>query len=201
MGGFAALLLLAGCAGQAVAIDSCTAELAAIAIADSIDVDVERLVPDLVNRQGLEPYWSDIPSLATACRPPARLPDQYVLFGVDEARAYVKAVALVRTKEMSGVVFAYGSVGAEETQTGLAAALVEYRPDGAPRQIYKASEFLAGEGRSRLTRSTITAESIERCTQEIEYAIYSENGDITGELHVPRRQPLGCEHIVQFDVG
>lgn len=200
VGGVSCLLVLSpGCDEPAVAGDRCIVELAEASVAESTIVDVEQLVPRLVDRLGAEPYWSDVPSITTACRAPGMLPDQErFLPGREAATEYVKAVGIMRTGGVTGMLFAYESRGVEETQTGIAIALVEYRPDGAPERMYKASELLEGETLARLTKSTVTADSIERCTQEIDYAFYAENGDIVGEREVPDRSPPDCETIVQF---
>ena len=190
------LLMLPGCGMSAPPTDECMAELERVPAVESIAVDLELLVDDIVNRLGAESYWSDINVLSTACPAPGNLPDQYRLDGISYED--VKAVDLVRVGALSGVVFLYHSRGEEEVLTGVAAALVEYQQDGTPGHTYKLSELLGGEGWARLTKSTVTGTGIRRCTQEVEYATYSDAGDILGELEVPARSPPFCETLMQF---
>jgi len=172
------------------------AELERVPAVESIAVDVELLVDDIVNRLGAESYWSGVNALSTACPAPGNFPDQSRRDGVSYED--VKAVDLVRVGALSGIVFLYHSRGEEEILTGVAAALVEYQEDGTPGHAYKLSELLGGEGWARLTKSTVTRAGIRRCTQEVEYATYSDAGDILGELEVPARSPELCETIVRF---
>lgn len=192
------LLLQPAYAGAATAEERCLAELAAVPPTTAAVVDVELVVPGIVAKLGAEPFWADIRPISTACRAPGSFPDQYRLDGAGEGRDYVKPIARVRTAGVSGVVFAYMSRGVEETLTGVAAALVEYQPDGTVGRVHKASELLGGEGWARLVTTSFTDQFAERCTQEIDYALYSENGDIVGEREVPDRRPRYCEKVVQF---
>lgn len=191
------LALIAGCGEEAVPIGDCYAELDQLPVVYTVTIDVEELVKNIVGKLGPEPYWPDIPQIDTACEAPAVLPGQSDHFTSTPTTSRIaKPVSRVRLDGLSGVVFAYRSRGAEEVMTGLAAALVEYRPDGTPGRIYKASELLGDEGWGRLTTSTLTATSIERCDQELEYFTYSAEGDVVGELEIPARTPRFCEQVV-----
>ncbi|MGH8073813.1 MAG: hypothetical protein ACREO4_07045, partial [Lysobacter sp.] len=159
---------IVGCGANALPTDGCRAELDRLPIVDTTTIDVEILVKDIVDKLGAEPYWSDIPQIDTVCKAPAVLPGQFDHF-TPAAGRFAKPVRRVRLDGFSGVVFAYMSEGAEEVVTGLAAALVEYRPNGTSGRVYKASELLRDEGWGRLTTSTLTGTSIERCDQELEY--------------------------------
>src|SRR5690606_30826237 len=157
------LLMLSGCGTPAQPADECMAELERVPAVESIAVDVELLVDDIVNRLGAESYWSGVNALSTACPAPGNFPDQSRRDGVSYED--VKAVDLVRVGALSGIVFLYHSRGEEEILTGVAAALVEYQEDGTPGHAYKLSELLGGEGWARLTKSTVTRAGIRRCTQ------------------------------------
>jgi len=191
------LFLPSGCKGAESGNERCSAELAAVPRASTAQVDLELVVPGIVEKHGAEPYWTEIRTISTACAAPRTFPDQFRIDAPNE-QDEVKAIAHVRTDGVSGVVFAYRSRGVEETLTGVAAALVEYGADGKPERIHKSSELLGGEGWARLVATSYTDEFAERCTQEIDYAIYSEAGDIVGEREVPDRSPRYCEKIMQF---
>lgn len=187
--------LLGGCGASVVESAGCIDELAGLPIADAALIDIEQIVEDIVHKQGAASFWPGLPSIATACETPGALPDQdHFAFAQTEGAA--RPIGRVRVSGLSGVVFAYPSRGAEEIMTGLAAAIVEYRPDGTPGRVYKAAELLVDEGWGRLTTSTLTATSIERCDQVLEYFTYSPEGDIEGELASPTRTPRFCEEIV-----
>lgn len=191
------LVLIAGCSENVTRMGNCHAELNGRPVVDTTTIDVEQLVQNIAGKLGGEPYWPDIPQIETSCKAPAVLPDQSdQLASVPTAGQTAKPVSRVRLDGLSGVVFVYRSRGAEEVMTGLAAALVEYRQDGTPGRVYKASELLADEGWGRLTTSTLTATSIERCGQGLEYFAYSPEGDIVEELETPIRAPRFCELIV-----
>ncbi|MGQ4660515.1 hypothetical protein [Lysobacter sp. F6437] len=175
----------------------CHVELDWFPIVETTIIDVERLAQYIAVESGGEFYWQGVPQIDTACKAPAILPGQFDrLSSMPNAGQMAKPVSRVRLEGLSGVVFVYISQGAEEVATGLAAALVEYRPDGTPWRVYKASELLRDEGWGRLTTSTLTATSIERCDQELEYFAYSPEGDIVEELEAPIRTPRFCELIV-----
>ena len=161
---------------------------------------MELLVPDIASEPGAGYGWDYIQPVETNCPAPTAFPDYMPPpVGSDGPRAPVaKAVQKFNLPSLTGVVFIYHSRGAEEVMTGLAAALVEYRDDGTPGRVYKASELLRDEGWARLTSSTLTSTSVERCDQQIEYFTYSPQGDVTGELHVPERTPRFCEQLILF---
>jgi len=192
---------LAGCSNPGAATEKgCSQELAALPVENSATIDVELLVPGIVAKMGGERMWDAIEVIDTKCPAPGTLPNRMpppVPPGEHSAAA-AKPVQKVKLPNASGVVFLYPSQGAEEVMTGLAAALVEYRDDGAPGKIYKASELLRDEGWARLTSSTLTPATIERCDEQIEYFTYSPEGDITGELPTPRRMGRFCEQIMLF---
>jgi len=190
------LLVSSGC-DQGLPDNPCRVELAAVRPTDSASVDIELLMPGIVDQLGAEPYWSDVPSIATACQAPKVYPGGLVRSQAN-ALDRAKAVARFRTGEVSGILFAYPSQGMEESVTGIAVALVEYPSNGVPGRVYKASELLNDEGWGHLTKSRFLGNGIERCTQEIAYVTYADNGDILGELAVPNRSPPYCEQIVQF---
>lgn len=112
-----------------------------------------------------------------------------------------KPVQRVSVPGLSGVVFVYLSQAEEEVVTGLAAAFVAYRADGKPAYAYKASEILRYEGWGRVTASAVGAASVQRCSLEIEYFRYGENGDVIAELESPVRTPRFCEQLVGLSPG
>lgn len=190
-------ILAGGCSRGIAAENTCHEELQKLPVAEAVAIDVEQMVSGIVEKMGTALYWDDVPSIATGCETPRRLPDQYVFTGSHgPSGVEIKPVQALRTAGLSGVIFAYHSRGPEEAMTGLAAALVEYDEDGMPGRVYKATELLGDEGWGRLSKSTFTAESVERCSQEIEYASYSPAGDIVGELETPARTPELCELIL-----
>lgn len=195
-----ALALSSACGHPANAGNACRDELGALPSSNSVSVDMELLVPDIASEPGAGYGWDYIQPVETNCPAPTAFPDYMPPpVGSDGPRAPVaKAVQKFNLPSLTGVVFIYHSRGAEEVMTGLAAALVEYRDDGTPGRVYKASELLRDEGWARLTSSTLTSTSVERCDQQIEYFTYSPQGDVTGELHVPERTPRFCEQLILF---
>jgi len=167
-------------------------------LSSSVSVDIELLVPDIVSEPGAGSAWDDIRPVETNCPAPTAFPDHMSppVSSTGSRTPVAKAVQKVNLPNLNGVVFIYHSRGVEEVMTGLAAALVEYRDDGTPGRMYKASELLRDEGWARLTSSTLTSTSVERCDQQIEYFTYSPEGDITGELQVPERTPRFCEQLM-----
>lgn len=203
-------LLFLGALGVVVACRSpadegnlCRAELDALPVEDSATVDIEFLIEGIVSRLDAEPVWDGIQAIETECRPPRSLPDLMETPAGSEVpgKPRAKPVQKVVLPGLSGIVFIYPSRGVEEVTTGLAASLVEYRDDGTPGRIYKASELLRDEGWARLTSSNFSPQSIVRCDQEIEYFTYSREGDIAGELAAPTRTPRFCEQIMLLAPG
>lgn len=183
--------LVAGCVEAAAATD-CLAELQRQPVAEQISVDLRELAAVDILRA--ESFWDDLTAIDTACPLPPALPDEASY--PSASRRKVKAVGHVRLEGIRGVLFAYGSRGPEEVMTGVAVAVVEFGPDGKVRRIYKASELLQDEGWARLTTSTLTATSIIRCAQELEYFMYSDDGDVVGTLETPAHGPRSCESIM-----
>lgn len=195
----AVTVALTGCLNSGAAIGiGCGEELAALTVESSATIDVALLVPDIVEKMGGESMWDAISVIDTDCPVPVALPDHMPPPVPSSERQWpaAKPVQKVRLPNVAGVVFLYPSQGVEEVMTGLAAALVEYRDDGTPGRVYKASELLHDEGWARHTSSTLMTTAIERCDQEIEYFTYSPEGDITGELPTPRRMGRFCEQIM-----
>jgi hypothetical protein len=200
---FGILILAVGCHASADAGFECADELKVVQTEASVRIDVEKIVDDLVGKLGAEDYWSSIEPIDTSCPRPKELPDLMPIpVGSGDAEAVIaKPVRRIKVSGRAGVVFVYRSVGVEETTTGFAAAVVEYRENGEPARIYKASELLSDEGWGRLTTSTLSATSTTRCDQELEFFTYSDNGDIVGELETPTRTPRFCENIISFPSG
>lgn len=186
------VVLLGGCS-QGTAESRCFEELRAAPVVMSLTLDVADLMEGAVEKLGSEPLWDDIQPIATSCEPPATLPNQLAPLAQPASRQVPKPVQLVNLPGMSGVVFAYFSQGEEEVVTGIATALVEYRPDGTPGRTYKTAEILRGEGWGRHTLSHLTRESIQYCSQEVEYFVYADNGDAVGELDSPSRMQRICD--------
>lgn len=197
---FGFFLLTVGCHTPVDAGQACGKELEALPVTESAQIDVERIVEGLVIKAGAENYWDSIDPIDTFCLAPERLPDLMLApVGVERTQAMaVKPVQRISVPGRMGVVFVYQSVGREETTTGLAATFVEYGNEGAPIRSYKVSELLSDEGWAKLTFSTLGETTITRCTQELEYFIYLDNGDIAGELETPTRTPLSCESAALF---
>lgn len=195
-----AVVLFLGCHRGTISGSGCLEELSALPAADSVTIDVEQLVDGIVGKLGVEPYWADIPTIATDCQVPAVLPGQLVVSANSPEHA-PRPVQAVNVPGLSGMVFVYFSQGEEEVVTGLAAAFVGYRADGKPAYVYKASEVLRDEGWGRITTSVAGAASVQRCSQEIEYSRYAENGDVIAELESPVRMPRFCEQVVLLPPG
>jgi len=193
------LALLGGCSPSA-AESPCFQEPLVIPVVRSVTLDIEDMVEGVVEKIGSEPLWDDIQPIATSCKPPATLPNQLDPLAQAVSRHLPKPVQLVNLPGVSGVVFAYFSQGEEEVVTGIATALVEYHPDGTPARTFKVAEVLRGEGWGRHTLSNLTQESIQYCSQEIEYFGYADNGDVIGELDSPTRTQRVCEEARSLPV-
>lgn len=191
------ILMISGCADTTAVASECYDEVMTASTVREVSIDLEEIIPGLVGADSAESHWDNIVTINTACEAPPLLPDQFAYF-VELNGQDAKPVALVRTKHLSGILFLYHSRGVEEVMTGLAGALVEYESNGNPRRIYKATELLGDEGWARFTRSRVSADSIQRCDQELEHFRYSPEGDIIGQLEEPIRRPLFCEDILFF---
>ena len=193
-------LTLIGCTEGGASVPSCAEELRRAPSVNSVTLDIELITGGgIVERGGSKDEWSDIRSISTSCKPPARLPGENMLLNESGMRHPPKPVQVVNLPGLSGVVFAYSSRGDEEIMTGYAGALVEYGPDGKPRRSYRATEILWDEGWGRHVTSLLTPAGIRRCSIELEYFTYS-GSDIVGVLETPRRSPPFCEDLVALPV-
>lgn len=192
-----AALMLVGCSPVAKAGSDCAEELRAAAPVEYVLLDIEDMLVGAVEEIGTKPQWGSIKPIATSCEAPATMPGE-VKDSDRLNKDAPKPVRIVNISGSSGVVFAYLSRGDEEVTTGFSAALVKYDDEGAPGQAYRATEILRGEGWGRHTNSKISATAVRRCSQELEYFIYSEAGDVLDELDSPSRGPYFCEELISI---
>jgi len=185
--------LLGACDAAVNDNDACIKQLGEAPEQSITSIDLENMIPDLVESMGAKNYWSSIERVPTRCEPPPGFPNQRPTDDGQEGALAPKPVAFVRFGDISGLAFVYLAQGTDEMTEGVAAAIVEYDGSGHPAEVHQLAEFLSFEGHGIIYSSRVSGQSMERCKQEIEYFEYADNGDIIGELAAPRRSSKTCE--------